>query len=327
MPNPTVSIIIPTYNRAAQLEAAIGSVLAQTFEDFELIIIDDGSQDNTAEVVQQVSRNSIGGERILYFFQNNQGQAIATNEGLRRARGEWIAFLDSDDFWLPTKLAVQMDTLRRYYPAAEACFTDARYVNNPSLTMTAFERGGMSFQGETGVLEHGTRFLLVEPHGIYVQSLVMRTSLLKTVEVFDSKLRIFLDKDFIFRLSHATTFCFVNCPLLQIDRAVARSEGLIELFKDEGFRLSQLQYLYQKWLSLAWLEPRDRSTIAAKLGSLHSGWASLHLFNQDYKKARMSISVAVRAERSLKSLMKYLLIAVSPSLARKIVVGQPSGLT
>jgi hypothetical protein len=150
----------------------------------------------------------------------------------------------------------------------------------------------------------------------------MRTSLLKEADGFDPKLRVFLDKDFVFRISRVTDFCFVNLPLLEIDRTTHRAEGLIELFQNEAFRLEQLQYLYEKWLELDWLKRRDRSRVREKLGQIHSGWATCHLFNDDYHKALTAISTAVRTHHSFRSLFKYLVIGISPQFARRIVVSR-----
>lgn len=99
---PQVSVIIPTFNCAQYLPEAIDSVLAQTFQDFELIVVDDGSTDHTAEVLQGY------GDRLQAIHQNNQGVAMARNHGIQQAKGTWIAFLDADDVFLPDKLAAQV---------------------------------------------------------------------------------------------------------------------------------------------------------------------------------------------------------------------------
>jgi glycosyltransferase involved in cell wall biosynthesis len=103
----TVSAIITTYNRSALLVEAIHSVLNQTFPDFEVLVVDDGSTDDTAAVV-----NQINDQRICYIYQNNAGQAAARNTGIRSARGEYVAFLDDDDYWLPGKLQIQLSAMR-----------------------------------------------------------------------------------------------------------------------------------------------------------------------------------------------------------------------
>jgi glycosyltransferase involved in cell wall biosynthesis len=96
------SIIIPTYNRAEKLRRAIASVEQQTFKDFELIVCDDGSTDNTKEVVDSFA----GSMKVTYLWESNWGgPARPRNNGIRAARGEWICFLDADDWWYPGKLA------------------------------------------------------------------------------------------------------------------------------------------------------------------------------------------------------------------------------
>jgi len=96
---PKFSIILPTYNRAHLLSTAIESVIAQSVTDWELIVIDDGSDDNTKEVVF-----SFKDSRIMYGYQENKGRSIARNAGLHNARGTWICFLDSDDWYLEDHL-------------------------------------------------------------------------------------------------------------------------------------------------------------------------------------------------------------------------------
>ena len=102
MPLPRISVVIPTYNRQDLVVEAIESVLAQTFTDFEIIVVDDGSTDDTAVNIQPYL------DRITYSRQENQGVAAARNAGIRLAQGEFVCFLDSDDLWIPTKLQAQI---------------------------------------------------------------------------------------------------------------------------------------------------------------------------------------------------------------------------
>jgi len=99
---PKVSVIIPTYNCAKYLSAAIGSVLSQTCQDFEIVVVDDGSTDNTSEIVADYLNNFPN--RIKYLYQNNHGIACARNFGIKNSVGEYIALLDADDILLPEKL-------------------------------------------------------------------------------------------------------------------------------------------------------------------------------------------------------------------------------
>lgn len=97
--HPFFSIIIPTYNRKSFLKHAVDSALKQTFQDFELIVIDDGSTDGTIDLIREYND-----PRVRYEFHKNNGPASARNRGLKKAKGEFIAFLDSDDQWVPQKL-------------------------------------------------------------------------------------------------------------------------------------------------------------------------------------------------------------------------------
>src|ERR1700753_1936926 len=103
-PMPLVSVVIPTYNRAGLIATAIESVFAQTYPNLEIIVVDDGSVDGTADVfrdLDQASSSSWGKvPRIRYLYQKNMGQSCARNTGIAAAQGDWIAFLDSDDYWL-----------------------------------------------------------------------------------------------------------------------------------------------------------------------------------------------------------------------------------
>ncbi len=117
---PRVSVIIPTYNRRDFAREAIASVCAQTYRDFELIVVDDGSTDGTARVVEECRQGRA--DSIQYIFQTNQGVSAARNHGVFRSSGELLAFLDSDDVWQPEKLATQIAFFNAQ-PTAQICQT------------------------------------------------------------------------------------------------------------------------------------------------------------------------------------------------------------
>ncbi len=113
-----VSVVIPTFNRAHCICKAIDSVISQTYSNTEIVVIDDGSSDNTREVLEKY------GSAVCYFYQENKGIAGARNAGIRKSTGEYIAFLDSDDYWKPEKLERQMalfDEHREYGLVASRC--------------------------------------------------------------------------------------------------------------------------------------------------------------------------------------------------------------
>jgi len=132
-----VSVIIPTYNRKLCLFQAVDSVLAQTVPVEEIIVVDDGSTDGTFEAV--CARY---GALVKAIRQDNSGASAARNRGLREARGEWIALLDSDDVWLPMKIERQLEALARFGGKSGLCFTDNIFIGDPNMTRSVFEATG-----------------------------------------------------------------------------------------------------------------------------------------------------------------------------------------
>ena len=130
--SPAVSVIIPVYNGTNYLREAIDSVLAQTFTDYELIVIDDGSTDGTWDLIQSY------GPRIRGFQKPNGGVASALNRGLKEMRGRWFAWLSHDDLWLPHKLERQVDFLLKS-PQFKACYTDYFVINSQGVILSQVE--------------------------------------------------------------------------------------------------------------------------------------------------------------------------------------------
>ena len=117
-----ISVILPTYNRAYCLEASMNSVLNQSYPDLELIIVDDGSDDGTKELVENMQQTD---PRVRYFYtQINQGAAAARNYGIERASGDYLAFQDSDDLWRPEKLSLQMKQMDE--KGADFCYHEVQ---------------------------------------------------------------------------------------------------------------------------------------------------------------------------------------------------------
>src|SRR5277367_6259308 len=158
--NPKVSVVIPTYNRADKVRKSVESVLAQSFTDLEVIVVDDGSSDETEQTLKQAF-----GDRIRYYFQTNQGASVARNRGIEEARGEWIAFLDSDDLWEKEKIEWQLKAMERFGPQCGGCYTDVRFFNHEETrTMFQLARDSYRHDGEMGVNADVLR-LLVRPGG------------------------------------------------------------------------------------------------------------------------------------------------------------------
>jgi glycosyltransferase involved in cell wall biosynthesis len=320
--SPQLSVIIPTYNRAALLRRTLDSVLRQTFTDYEIIVVDDGSTDSTKAQVDQISAERSSSEQpIRYFFQKNQGKSVALNHGLSQATGEWIAFLDDDDIWLPAKIDEQFRALRRFAPQSEACFTNAQFINNPSLKRTSFEQAGKCYPGSAGIIPDSAD--LVTQFWIYMQTIIVHSWVMNKVGEFDPALWTWQDADFVFRLSLETQLCYVNSPLVLIDRTPHRSVGLTErrlrmVQESSALRQQMLENWFRrvKQRGATGLLTRIRSDIRCT----HSKEANEFLIARKYPEARRSAALAARAQLTCGVAAKWVLAAVAPALARRLVI-------
>ncbi|HYO15818.1 MAG TPA: glycosyltransferase [Thermoanaerobaculia bacterium] len=146
MDGPLYSVVIPTFNRAGVLPEAIDSVFLQGIDEVQVIVVDDGSTDATPEAVAGCIRRH--GERIVYIHQENQGAGIARNRGIEVAEGRLVSLLDSDDLWLPGKMAAELELLERY-PEAEAVVSDGEVWRAGSLEMpSVFGWSGLQVAAE-----------------------------------------------------------------------------------------------------------------------------------------------------------------------------------
>jgi glycosyltransferase involved in cell wall biosynthesis len=321
MSNPKVSVVIPTYNRAATVPRAIESVLAQTVTDLEVIVVDDGSSDDTGKVLGEMFS-----DRIRYYPQANQGASVARNKGVEEARGEWIAFLDSDDLWEKEKLEWQLKALEQFGPQCGGCYTDVRFFNH-SETRTMFQLVEHEFrhEGKMGakpdVLER-----LVRPGGsgmvVCLSSLVARADLVRKTGGFDLTLLYSQDSEFMFRLAMLTGLCYVNLPLVRFDRSPAeiRHVGVQSEWNKMEFWLRDSQLRLEGLLRLSESLPKGiRNVIRERLSGVHSGWANWHLENGDYGKAREAASKAAQLNLTLNVAAKWLLTWMSPQMALRTV--------
>ncbi|MGE5500997.1 MAG: glycosyltransferase family 2 protein [Ignavibacteriales bacterium] len=197
---PAVSVIIPTFNRAGILPRAVSSVLAQTVRDFELIVVDDGSTDGTELVVRRFAD-----PRVRYLSQKNQGVAAARNRGLAEARGDFIAFLDSDDEWLPQKLERQLDVFTRGPSRLGLVYTGVETISS----------AGRSVQKPTGRGLIFPRMLhrnLIHGGG---SNVLLRRVVLPFVGGFDSSLPAAEDYDLWLRISRFFEVDYAPAPLVR----------------------------------------------------------------------------------------------------------------
>jgi len=196
---PKVSVIIPTYNRFPMVKEAVDSVLAQGFEDMELIVVDDGSSDGTVEEIKQY-----GGRVRLLQHSMNKGVSAARNKGILHARGKYIAFLDSDDLWVKGKLKIQVTFLddNPHYPL---CYTDEIWIRkgkrvNPMLKHAKYSGW---------IFEKCLPLCIISP-----SSVMIRRTLFSKVGLFDEALPVCEDYDFWLRISARFPIFFINRKLI-----------------------------------------------------------------------------------------------------------------
>ena len=220
---PLVSIIIPTYNRGWILKDAIDSVLAQDYEDFELIVVDDGSTDTTPQILESF------GQEIIVLRQANKGVSAARNRGIAAANGQLVAFLDSDDIWLPGKLSRQVEFFGST-PDAVIHQTEEIWIRNGvrvNPKRRHRKQSGMIF-------EPSLKLCLISPSAVMIKK-----NLFNAVGLFDENLPACEDYDLWLRIS-----CRYPVHLIQTPLIIKRGGHEDQLSKASGldkFRIQSLE--------------------------------------------------------------------------------------
>lgn len=214
---PKVSVIIPAYNAEKFIGATLDSVIAQSFPDWEAVVVDDGSTDGTAAIVKDYAGRD---SRIRYIHQENASQAMARNKGIENSTGEFIAFLDADDLWLPGKLAAQLPMFDD--PSIGLAYTEVGSVDvegNPiHQPPPPFRRGK--------VLEQ-----LIHNNFIGCSSVMLRRSCLEDHQLrFRAGRKGVEDWDLWLRLAQRCEFDFINKPLVRYrkyDESISQNRDLM----------------------------------------------------------------------------------------------------
>jgi glycosyltransferase involved in cell wall biosynthesis len=317
---PLVSVVIPTFNRAEQPIAAIESVLAQTYSTVEVIVVDDGSTNSSAQTIQRFinqSPNVCG--RILFVSQANQGASVARNTGISKARGEYIAFLDSDDYWVPEKLECQMQALAQFKNECGVCFTDAKLVNESGMDISSFQAHRRNYTESVGIDRDAVKSLAESFSGFWISTLLVRADIARQVGGFSTDISFVEDRDFHFRLALITSVAYVNKQLVQIDRTPSAPGASVRPWDRVEVQFRQQQHMYEKWLAMNNPLPADlRRTVQRNLGALHSHWANWYLENGRYDEAREAVSQAVKYKLAPGTTVKWALTWLAPAVARRI---------
>jgi glycosyltransferase involved in cell wall biosynthesis len=340
---PTVSVIIPTYNRADCIVAAVESVLAQTFRDLEIIVVDDGSTDDT------VRRLAAYGPPVRVVTKPNGGVASARNVGLRLARGRYVAWLDSDDLWLPFKLDLQLRVFREF-PEVKLVFSEFNGLDESGRVSARFagdlfhslrlHKGGLRgvFPGH-GRLTYALEGIDAAPAAIAVHygrvyekliwgnlmlptTIMFERSLVGAAGDFDESLRIFEDYDFHLRLARIAPVAYVDVPTAVYRHArpdrLTYDDDLDLLIEQARLQLRLIQNIARRDQDVARREPRWQAWCS---GRVHAHLASL-LGPRDRPAARAhwqnALRMNPRAALSPRTLARVLLPTPVVRLVRQV---------
>ena len=235
--NPIVSIVIPLFNKESTILRAVNSVFAQTNKNFELIIVNDGSTDNSAKLIESLSEDS----RIRLINQINAGEGAARNRGIREAKTDLIAFLDADDEWLPGFLDAVLK-LREKFPACEV-FGTSFYISEDSAPLYHPLAFTLYKEDWEGIIPNYLDVILKGKHYPFnASSIAVSKSALERVGGFHEGVRYGCDVDTWIRLSFHSKIAFINKPYsIYHYEAENRSSMLYESIPEEYYPFIQLK--------------------------------------------------------------------------------------
>lgn len=305
--NPTVSIVMCAYNAAPFIADTLRSVMAQTFQDFEVIVVNDGSTDNTEDVIASFPSAA---QQLIYLKQENKGPAAARNTGLQKARGRYVAILDSDDIWMPTYLET-MVSLMQSNPTVDLYYPNAIFFGGTHLDGLIYQEFRPSSEPVT--LE---KFLKRECH-VFI-SCIFKREILDQVGLFDERLRGSEDFDLWLRmLQHGYQFAFTREILVQYraqpNSLSAGSAGFLQqvIAALRKFQSSAQATSDQKQLAEVVIEELavDRDLLLSKQ----------EIAAHDFEQARRHLMNVLRVRPSLKLKLVAVGLILFPGLIARIM--------
>jgi len=301
MASPNVTVIIPAYNGAAFMKDALASVAQQTYQDFEVILVDDGSTDATYEIASEAAR---GWDKLWVIRSEHGGLARARNRALSEARGQWIALLDADDLWLPDKLEKSIAFLENH--------PNQPVVYHPMYLM---RRDGKSFRGRYVRCKSGR---VTDPlfyrHFIYDPSAVFHRSVVDAVGPFDQSLPLCVGLEFWLRVSTRFEIGFLAEPLA---RRRCHDDSLTIAGRTCGGRVrcQVLERFYFGRGGREWI--RNHRQALRHLANVRYRAGMLSLADGDYRTAREYLKKALRFNPLELRALPFLAWAWLRSLRRK----------
>ena len=265
---PKITVIIPTYNRGYIIRHSINSVLNQTYKNFELIIVDDGSTDDTKEVV-----SSIKDDRLIFIqHSKNKGANASRNTGIRNAKGKYIAFQDSDDIWVTNKLELQVKIMADSPYEIGVVYSGLYLIKDGTKIYVPYHR----ITKINGYLYPQ----LLKENFVGTQTMLIRKSCISKSHLFDEQLSRLQDWDFVIRLSKNYKFVCINEPLVTVYRnfdsisndklaLILSLEKIIEKYYDEFKKAKELPGHYFNLFKLLFMSREYGITLKYIAQKLH----------------------------------------------------------
>lgn len=273
---PKVSVIMPVFNAQSYLDEAIQSVLDQTYENWELVIINDGSIDGTEDIIKKYISDS----RIIYLKQENKGPSAARNLGIRMAGGEWVSFLDADDFWLNNKLEFQVKYLVKHpetvmlHSACSVLKDNKLCTPLKYLPFLAWNLKGFLYDK------------LIEEDFVNMLTVILRKEIFSNVGYFDETLSGGADWDLWLRISRIYKIDFINKILAVYRYNISGISKNIAKYKDAVYCVIKKNILEK---------PHIPEMVQKKsLSNFYTGIGNVHFFNRSYGKSKAYSLIGLR---------------------------------
>ena len=304
-----ISIIIPTYNSAQYICEAIESVLNQTYKDFEIIVVDDGSTDNTKEVIKPYLN------KIKYIYQQNSGPSAARNRGIKEAKGEYIAFLDADDIWLPQKLELQIKFMETY-PNLGLTFADVCFFRKERrIIKKTFLKDKKVFKN---LHTQSTSFFekiflekifnaLIEENFVPTSTVVAKMECFNKVDFFDETLFSVEDRDMWLRIALFYDIGFINFPL------VLKRFHETNISANQELALKSRLKVMKKFLNYSNLPIKSKKIIKQTINKIHFDLGYLYFTYEKFPLSRIYFRKFLKENPFIFKPWIYILLSVLPT--------------
>ncbi len=278
-----VSVIIPTYNYAAYIGKAVDSVLAQTYPDIEIIVVDDGSTDNTKDVLQKYE------DKLVYIQQNNQGAAAARNRGLKEANGNYICFLDADDTYYSDNIAEKV----RFLAADESldwCYSNWAWVDEAGNEMMRGDEPEVSLahiKAQGDVLA-----LALQGYRLGTNVFMFRKALANKLQGFDVRLKVLDDYDYYLRAAALGTLGYVDkvlCAIYQHEDSLGTGCDKAVAYRNRWRMHKKVQYMFGETLQ----QPVVLQAWRKQQADLYRNLATIMLAQGYVRRAKVFLGVSL----------------------------------